>query len=204
MNDIIPEARFQGQLFLAGEPLYVPGVNLIRLRKRVGMVFQKPNPFPESIFENVAWGPRIHGLYRGYDLAQHVERCLHRAGLWDEVKDKLRLNAMSLSGGQQQRLCIARALAVEPEILLMDEPCSALDPIATYHIEELMRSLVPEFTIVIVTHNIQQAARVSDFAAFFWVDDNRTGNLVESGPTARLFEAPRDERTDRYLAGRMG
>jgi len=204
MNDTIPEARFCGQVYLDGEPIYVPGVNIIRLRKRVGMVFQKPNPFPASIFENVAWGPRIHRLYKGPQLAEHVEKCLIRAGLWDEVKDKLRLNAMSLSGGQQQRLCIARALAVEPEILLMDEPCSALDPIATFHIEELMRSLVPDYTIVIVTHNIQQAARVSDYCAFFWVDENRCGRLVESGPTEQLFEAPRDERTERYLAGRMG
>jgi len=204
MNDIIPEARFQGQVYLNGQPLYVAGVNLIALRKRVGMVFQKPNPFPASIFENVAWAPRVHGLYRGYDLAGHVEDCLRRAGLWEEVKDKLRMNAMSLSGGQQQRLCIARALAVEPEVLLMDEPCSALDPIATYRIEELMRALVPDYTLVIVTHNIQQAARVSDSAAFFWVDENRTGHLVESGPTETLFSAPEDERTERYITGRMG
>lgn len=204
MNDIIPEARFRGQVYLHEQPLYVAGVNLIALRKRVGMVFQKPNPFPASVFENVAWAPRVHGLYRGYELVGHVEDCLRRAGLWDEVKDKLRMNAMSLSGGQQQRLCIARALAVEPEVLLMDEPCSALDPLASYRIEELMRELVPDYTLVIVTHNIQQAARVSGRAAFFWVDENRTGHLVEAGPTERLFSAPEDERTERYITGRMG
>jgi phosphate transport system ATP-binding protein len=204
MNDLIPEARFHGKLALAGEHIYAPGVNLLRLRKRVGMVFQKANPFPASIWDNVAWGPKIHGLYRGAALQSHVQSCLERAGLWEEVRGKLRLNAMSLSGGQQQRLCIARALAVEPEILLMDEPCSALDPIATFHIEELMRSLVPDFTIVIVTHNIQQAARVSDVAAFFWVDENRSGQLVEWGKTEQLFESPRDERTEGYLSGRAG
>jgi phosphate transport system ATP-binding protein len=204
MNDTIPEARFQGQLHLDGDPVYVPGVDVIRLRRRVGMVFQKPNPFPASVFQNVAWGPKIHGLYRGHALADHAEDCLRRAGLWDEVKDKLKMHAMSLSGGQQQRLCIARALAVEPEILLMDEPCSALDPIATYGIEDLMRSLVPDLTIIIVTHNIQQAARVSDLAGFFWVDDNRTGRLVEWGPTEGIFANPQDERTERYLSGRMG
>jgi phosphate transport system ATP-binding protein len=204
MNDTIPSARFHGGMTLLGESIYAPGVNLIRLRKRVGMVFQKPNPFPASIFENVAWGPRMHGLYRGDDLPNQVEDCLRRAGLWDEVKDKLRLNAMSLSGGQQQRLCIARALAVEPEVLLMDEPCSALDPIATYGIEQLMSTLVPDLTIVIVTHNIQQAGRVSDNTAFFWIDDDRTGRLVEWGSTEKLFQNPDDERTDRYISGRMG
>jgi phosphate transport system ATP-binding protein len=204
MNDTIPEARFQGQLYLDGEPMYVPGVNLIRLRRRVGMVFQKPNPFPASVFQNVAWGPKIHGLYRGHALADHVEDCLRQAGLWDEVKDKLRMHAMSLSGGQQQRLCIARALSVKPEILLMDEPCSALDPIATYRIEDLMRFLVPQYTIIIVTHNIQQAARVSDLAGFFWVDEARTGRLIEWGPTETMFANPRDERTERYLSGRAG
>jgi phosphate transport system ATP-binding protein len=204
MNDTIPSARFHGQMYLDGEPIYTPGVNLIRLRKQVGMVFQKPNPFPASIFENVAWGPRVHRLYKGNELADHVEDCLRRAGLWKEVKDKLRLNAMSLSGGQQQRLCIARALAVKPEVLLMDEPCSALDPIASYHIEELMTGLVPDLTIIIVTHNIQQAGRVSDQAAFFWIDESRTGRLVEYGPTADLFQNPKDERTERYISGRMG
>jgi phosphate transport system ATP-binding protein len=204
MNDTIPSARFSGQMYLHGDPIYVPGVNLIRLRKRVGMVFQKPNPFPASIRENVAWGPRMHRLYRGSDLENHVEHCLRRAGLWDEVKDKLKLNAMSLSGGQQQRLCIARALAVEPEVLLMDEPCSALDPIATFNIEELMATLVPELTIVIVTHNIQQAGRIADYSSFFWIDENRTGQLVEWGTTADMFQSPKDERTERYLSGRMG
>ena len=204
MNDTIPEARFQGQLYIDDQAVYAPGVNVMRLRKRVGMGFQKPNPFPASVFENVAWGPRMHGLYRGRRLHDHVERCLARAGLWEEVKDKLRINAMSLSGGQQQRLCIARALAVEPEILLMDEPCSALDPIATYRIEDLMKELVPEYTIIIVTHNMQQAARVSEYAAFFWIDDSRTGHLIESGPTQQLFRAPKDERTERYITGRAG
>jgi len=204
MNDTIPSASFHGHMRLLGDPIYVPGVNLIRLRKRVGMVFQKPNPFPASIYENVAWGPRMHHLYRHHALRDHVEHCLRRAGLWDEVKDKLRLNAMSLSGGQQQRLCIARALAVEPDVLLMDEPCSALDPIASYRIEELMKTLVPELTIVIVTHNMQQAGRVADNTAFFWIDDSRTGHLVEYGKTADLLQNPKDERTERYLSGRMG
>ncbi len=204
MNDTIPNARFNGQVYLKGQPLYADGVNLIRLRKRVGMVFQKPNPFPASIFENVAWGPRIHRLYAKKQLAEHVDKCLARAGLLEEVKDKLSMNAMSLSGGQQQRLCIARALAVEPEVLLMDEPCSALDPIATCRIEELMNALVPDYTIVIVTHNIQQAARVSHYAGFFWIDESRTGRLVECGPTEKLFANPGDERTERYITGRMG
>jgi len=204
MNDTIPTARFQGQMYLHGKPLYVPGVNLIRLRKRVGMVFQKPNPFAASVFENVAWGPRMHGLRRGRAINDHVEHCLRRAGLWDEVKDKLRLNAMSLSGGQQQRLCLARALAVEPEVLLMDEPCSALDPIATLQIEDLMGLLVPDLTIIIVTHNIQQAGRISDFVAFFWIDENRNGHLVEWGKTAEVFQQPQDERTNCYLRGRVG
>ena len=204
MNDTIPEARFSGQLYLHGDPLYCAGVNIIRLRKRVGMVFQKPNPFPASVFENIAWAPRTQRLYRGWALREHVAHCLERAGLWCEVKDKLHVNAMSLSGGQQQRLCIARALAVEPEVLLMDEPCSALDPIATFHIEELMAQLVPEYTLVIVTHNIQQAARVSHNSAFFWVTEERTGELVEWGPTPAMFSEPGDERTERYLTGRMG
>lgn len=204
MNDTIPNARFGGQVYLKGQPLYAERVNLIRLRKRVGMVFQKANPFPASIFENVAWGPRIHRLYAKRQLAEHVEKCLSKAGLLEEVKDKLNMNAMALSGGQQQRLCIARALAVEPEVLLMDEPCSALDPIATYRIEELMSGLVPEYTIVIVTHNIQQAARVSHYAGFFWIDESRTGRLVECGPTEDLFSNPKDERTERYITGRIG
>lgn len=204
MNDTIPEARFRGQLTIKGQPIYTPGVDVMRLRKRVGMVFQKPNPFPTSILENVAWGPRMHGLYRRSELSGHVEQCLTKAGLWDEVKDKLSMNAMSLSGGQQQRLCIARALAVEPEVLLMDEPCSALDPIASHHIEQLMQLLVPEYTIIIVTHNIQQAARVSDCTGFFWIDELRTGRLVEWGSTERIFQEPADERTERYISGRMG
>jgi phosphate transport system ATP-binding protein len=204
MNDAIPEVRCSGQVYLTNGPIYVPGVNLIDLRKRIGMVFQKPNPFAASVFDNVAWGPRIHGLYRGSELAEHVEKCLRRVALWDEVSDKLRMNGMSLSGGQQQRLCIARALAVEPEILLMDEPCSALDPIATDRIEELMRGLVPEYTIVIVTHNMQQASRVSDHSAVFWVDEGRTGYVIETGPTQQLFMSPENQITERYLSGRVG
>jgi phosphate transport system ATP-binding protein len=204
MNDRIPRVRFEGQIRLADEPLYAPGANLIRLRKRIGMVFQKPNPFAASIFENVAWGPRIHRMHRGRAMREHVQRCLTRAGLWDEVKDKLSMNAMSLSGGQQQRLCIARALAVEPEVLLMDEPCSALDPIATYHIEQLMRDLLPDYTIIIVTHNMQQAGRVSDRSAFFWMDEDRAGYLVEYGATEALFQRPENELTERYISGRMG
>jgi phosphate transport system ATP-binding protein len=204
MNDRIPRVRFEGQILIGQEPLYAPGTNLIRLRKRIGMVFQKPNPFAASIFDNVAWGPRVHRMHRGRAMREHVEGCLTRAGLWDEVKDKLSMNAMSLSGGQQQRLCIARALAVEPEVLLMDEPCSALDPITTYHIEQLMRELLPDYTIVIVTHNMQQAGRVSDASAFFWMDDDRAGYLVEYGTTERIFQRPENELTERYISGRMG
>jgi phosphate transport system ATP-binding protein len=172
------------------------------VRQRIGMVFQKPNPFPKTIYDNVAWGARVNGYKANMD--ELVEKTLRGAALWDEVKDNLKKSALSLSGGQQQRLCIARALAVSPEIILMDEPCSALDPIATYRIEELMRELVKDVTIIIVTHNMQQAARVSDFTSFFMVDDKRTGQLVEYGPTEQIFYNPKNKQTEDYVSGRFG
>ena len=198
MNDVIPGARMNGDVLVDGVDVY-GAMDVATLRKRVGMVFQKPNPFPRSIFENVAYGPRIHGQRKPADLAGTVERSLRQAALWDEVKDKLHRSAYTLSGGQQQRLCIARALAVGPEILLMDEPASALDPIATARIEELVHQLKTSYTIVIVTHNLQQASRVSQHAAFFL-----SGELVEAGSTSDLFTAPRDKRTEDYLTGRFG
>jgi phosphate transport system ATP-binding protein len=198
MHELVPGARAEGSVTLDGEDLYARGVDPVRLRRRVGMVFQRPNPFPTmSVHDNVAAGLRLNG-WRG-DLGQIVERCLRRAALWDEVKDRLRQSALSLSGGQQQRLCIARALAVEPEVLLMDEPASALDPIATAKIEELMHELKERYTIVIVTHNMQQAARVSDHTAFFYM-----GELVEAGPTERMFTNPREQRTEDYVTGKFG
>jgi phosphate transport system ATP-binding protein len=199
MNDLIEGARVMGQVLLDGEPIYDPRVDPVMLRKRVGMVFQRPNPFPASIFDNVAYGPRILGLRDRDRLAGIVERSLKDAVLWDEVKEKLRQSAMQLSGGQQQRLCIARCLAVEPEVILMDEPCSALDPISTFRIEELMAELRRDYTIVIVTHNMYQASRVSQRTGFFLA-----GELVEVGSTEELFEAPRDRRTDDYIRGRFG
>jgi phosphate transport system ATP-binding protein len=199
MNDLIEGARVVGQVFLDAEPIYEPRVDPVTLRKRVGMVFQRPNPFPMSIFDNVAYGPRILGLRDREQLTQIVDRSLRAAALWDEVKEKLRQSAMQLSGGQQQRLCIARCLAVEPEVLLMDEPCSALDPISTFRIEELMAELRRDYTIVIVTHNMYQASRVSQRTGFFLA-----GELVEVGPTEELFEAPGDRRTDDYIRGRFG
>ncbi len=202
MNDLIPNARVEGEVFLEGVNLYDPEVDPVEVRRRVGMVFQKPNPFPKSIYENVAWGARING-YNG-NLDDLVEQSLQQAALWDEVKDKLHQSGLSLSGGQQQRLCIARAIAVQPEIILMDEPCSALDPIATLKIEDLMRELVTNYTIIIVTHNMQQAARASDYTAFFMVDENRTGHLVEYGPTDGIFTTPQDPRTEDYITGRFG
>ncbi|HEY8477185.1 MAG TPA: phosphate ABC transporter ATP-binding protein PstB [Chloroflexota bacterium] len=202
MNELIPGARAEGSVFFYGHDLYAPEVDPVEVRRHIGMVFQKPNPFPKSIYENVAFGPRIHG-YRG-NLDELVERCLRKAALWDEVKDKLHSPGTALSGGQQQRLCIARALAVEPEVLLLDEPCSALDPIATYRIEELLRELVEEYTIVIVTHNMQQASRVSDYTAFLLAGEDRVGELVEYGPTRELFTNPRDQRTEDYITGRFG
>jgi len=204
MNDLIPGARLEGRVLLDGEDIYAPNVDVVEVRRRVGMVFQRPNPFPKSIYDNVAYGPRLYGHMRRSDLDSIVEYSLRRAALWDEVKDKLRQSAMALSGGQQQRLCIARAIAVEPEVILMDEPCSALDPVATLKIEELMRQLAREYTIIIVTHNMQQAARVSDYAAFLMTDENCAGTLVEYGETRQIFTNPRDRRTEDYITGRFG
>ena len=200
MNDTIPSARVEGRIELDGEDIYSPDMDVVQLRARVGMVFQKPNPFPKSIYENVAYGPRIHGLAAGKaDMDVIVERSLKRAGLWDEVKDRLAESGTALSGGQQQRLCIARAIAVDPEVILMDEPCSALDPIATARIEELIHELRGRYAIVIVTHNMQQAARVSQRTAFFHL-----GNLVEYGATSDIFTNPRETRTKDYITGRYG
>jgi phosphate transport system ATP-binding protein len=206
MNDLIEGARVDGTVLYHGVDLYDSQVNPVEVRRRIGMVFQKPNPFPKSIYDNIAFGPKIAG-FKG-DMDALVEASLHRAALWDEVKDKLRTSAMALSGGQQQRLCIARAIAVEPDVILMDEPCSALDPIATLRIEELMQELVSTYSIVIVTHNMQQAARVSDRTAFFTVDvredGQRTGVLVEVDATERMFTNPSDPRTEDYVTGRFG
>jgi len=203
MNDLIPAVRVEGQVLLDGQDIF-NGTDVVELRRRVGMVFQKPNPFPKSIFDNVAYGPRAHGVKNKARLTEMVERSLRAAALWDEVKDDLRRSALALSGGQQQRLCIARALAVEPEVILMDEPCSALDPLATLRIEELMRELTREYTIVIVTHNMQQAARVSDYTAFLLMNENRAGELVEYDLTKNMFTNPRDRRTEDYITGRFG
>ena len=203
MNDLIPGARTEGEVLYHGENLYHDDVDPVEVRRRIGMVFQKPNPFPKSVFENVAYGPRIHQL--DGDLDERVEQALRQAALWEEVKDDLRKNALTLSGGQQQRLCIARALAVEPDILLMDEPCSALDPSATLRIEELMRQLTQAYTIVIVTHNMQQAARVSDTTAMMMLsEDRRAGTVIEVGPTQQMFTRPKDRRTEDYVSGRFG
>jgi phosphate transport system ATP-binding protein len=200
MNDIVADARVEGVVEIDGQNIYAPGTDVVALRRRVGMVFQKSNPFPKSIFENVAYGLRINGLARNRrDLEGQVELSLKAAALWEEVKDRLHGSALALSGGQQQRLCIARALAVRPEVLLMDEPASALDPIATQRIEELVYELKRDYTIVIVTHNMQQAARVSDATAFFWL-----GRLVEVGPTARVFTNPAEKLTEDYVTGRFG
>jgi phosphate transport system ATP-binding protein len=199
MNDLIPGCRIDGRVELDGRPIYGPGVDIDALRKRVGMVFQRPNPFPLSIFENVAYGPRIHALARGSKLADIVENSLNAVGLWTEVAGHLDASALELSEEQQQRLCIARVIAVEPEVLLMDEPCSALDPIATLRIEELMQELVERYTIVIVTHNMQQAARVSHETGFMLL-----GELVEKGPTDQVFTRPKDTRTEDYVSGRFG
>jgi phosphate transport system ATP-binding protein len=204
MNDIITGARIEGNVQLDGMPIYDKNVDVVDLRKRVGMVFQKPNPFPMSVFDNIAFGPRQHGTHNRIELQEIVERSLHQAALWDEVKDKFGQSALALSGGQQQRLCIARVLAVEPEVILMDEPCSALDPVATLRIEELMRNLAKNYTIVIVTHNMQQAARVSEIAAFFMMAEDRAGVLVEYGATSQIFTNPKDKRTEDYITGRFG
>jgi len=204
MNDTIPGVRIDGQVLLDGKDIYAPAMDVVELRQRVGMVFQRPNPFPQSIFDNVAFGPRILGHASGLDLEEIVEASLRGADLWDEVKDGLGQDALSLSMGQQQRLCIARVIAVRPEVILMDEPASALDPIATLRIEDLMHQLAQTYTIVIVTHNMQQAARVSDFTAFFLTDDEQIGTLVEFGPTRSIFTAPQDHRTEDYISGRFG
>jgi len=204
MNDLIAGARVEGRVEIDGIPIYENSIDVVELRKRVGMVFQKPNPFPMSVFENVAFGPKRHGKSNRSELEDIVKRSLRQAALWDEVEDKLEKSALSLSGGQQQRLCIARVLAVEPEIILMDEPCSALDPAATLRIEDLMRSLAEDYTIVIVTHNMQQAARVSDMSAFLMMEEDRAGVLIEYGPTSQLFTNPKDKRTEDYITGRFG
>jgi len=204
MNDLIPNTSLEGKVELDGNNIYERNTDVVELRKKVGMVFQKPNPFPMSIFDNLAFGPRRHGKNNKAQLEEIVERSLRQAALWDEVKDKLDQSGLALSGGQQQRLCIARVLAVEPEVILMDEPCSALDPIATLKIEDLMRELVKNYTIVIVTHNMQQAARVSDMTAFLLMDKNRSGILVEYGTTGKIFTSPADKRTEDYITGRFG
>jgi phosphate transport system ATP-binding protein len=199
LNDLIPGVRHEGDLCLDGTSVYDPSLDVVALRQRVGMVFQRWNPFPKSIYENVAYGPRINGIGDEASLDEIVERSLRRATIWDEVKDRLRTSALGLSGGQQQRVCIARALANQPEVLLLDEPASALDPSSTQRIEELVYELKRELTIVIVTHNLQQAARASEYTAFFF-----TGELVEFGPTDQIFTSPREERTEAYITGRFG
>jgi phosphate transport system ATP-binding protein len=207
MNDLIPSAGVTGSIVYHGQDLYAKDIDPVSVRKRIGMVFQKPNPFPKSIYDNIAFGPRVMGM-KG-DMDEIVERALQRSALWNEVKDRLKTNAFGMSGGQQQRLCIARALATSPDVLLMDEPCSALDPISTGKIEELMMEIKKEYSIVIVTHNMQQAARVSDWTAFFTVDlsageANRVGRLVEYNPTEKIFTTPDDERTEQYVTGKFG
>jgi phosphate transport system ATP-binding protein len=211
MNDLIPGARVEGEVLYHGKNLYAPGVDPVEVRRRIGMVFQKPNPFPKSIFDNVAYGPRLLGVTDKKALGEIVELSLKQAALWDEVKTDLKKSGLALSGGQQQRLCIARAIAVEPEIILMDEPCSALDPISTQRIEELMRELVSQYTIIIVTHNMQQATRVSDYTAFYSIrkeedefQEKRWGELIEFGATQQLFEQPSKQETADYISGRFG
>jgi phosphate transport system ATP-binding protein len=199
LNELIPGTRSTGEILLDGRSIFAPGTDVVALRQRIGMVFQRPNPFPKSIFDNVAYGPALNGMVAKRDLPDLVERCLRSAALWDEVKDRLDDVASGLSGGQQQRLCIARALGNQPEVLLMDEPCSALDPVATQRIEELIFELKRDYSIVIVTHNMQQAARVSDFTAFF-----DRGELIEFGETDRIFTSPAQERTEAYITGRFG
>ena len=199
MNDLVPNVKIEGEILLDGENIYDPKVDTTLLRKKIGMVFQQPNPFPMSIYDNIAYGPRIHGIRSKAQLDEIVERSLRGAALWDEVSDRLKKSALGLSGGQQQRLCIARALAVEPEVLLMDEPTSALDPISTLKIEDLMDELKKKYTVAIVTHNMQQATRISDYTAFFLV-----GEVVEFAPTSVLFSHPEDKRTEDYITGRFG
>jgi phosphate transport system ATP-binding protein len=206
MNDLIPGARVEGRVLYHDQDLYGPGIDAVEVRKRIGMVFQKPNPFPKSIFDNIAFGPRVLGM-KG-DMDEMVERALKQGALWDEVKDRLKTNAFGMSGGQQQRLCIARALAVSPDVILMDEPCSALDPISTGKIEDLMLELKQDYSIVIVTHNMQQAARVSDKTAFFTVElddqEHRSGRVVEFDDTEKIFTNPGDSRTEAYVTGKVG
>lgn len=206
MNDLIPGVHTSGEMLLEGLNIFGPEVDIVNIRRRVGMVFQRPNPFPKSIYDNVAYGPRLYSVRDRKMLDEIVETSLKQAALWDEVKDKLHQSSMALSGGQQQRLCIARALAVQPEVILMDEPASALDPVATLKIEELMRSLKQNYTIVIVTHNMQQAARVSDYTAFMMIDNpqTRTGVLVEYGETNQIFTRPANQQTEDYITGRFG
>ena len=199
MNDTIPSTRAEGQVLLDGENIYAPHVDVVELRQRIGMVFQRPNPFPQSIYDNVAYGPRVLGLAKQVSLDQIVQKSLQDASLWDEVRHRLKDSALDLNPGQQQRLCIARAIAVRPEVIRMDEPCSALDPVATLRVEDLMRQLVSEYTIVIVTHNMQQAARASDWTGFFWL-----GRLVEYGRTETIFSSPKQELTEAYITGRRG
>jgi phosphate transport system ATP-binding protein len=204
MNDLIPNTRVEGEVLLHGRNIYERDIDPVRLRRNVGMVFQQPNPFPKSIYENVAYGPKMYGVRSRTALREVAEKSLQQAALWDEVAGRLQISALSLSGGQQQRLCIARTIAVEPEIILMDEPASALDPIATMKIEELMRHLAEAYTIIIVTHNMQQASRVSDYTAFFMVDENRSGYLVEYGKTQDIFIQPQNKQTEDYISGRFG
>ena len=199
MQDLVPGVKIQGQVLYEGQDIYAPGVDVTWLRKRIGMVFQKANPFPMSIYDNIAYGPRLHGVRSKAQLDELVEKSLRSAAIWDEVKDRLKKSALGLSGGQQQRLCIARALAVEPDVLLMDEPTSALDPGSTMRIEELMSELKEKYTVVIVTHNMQQAARISDETAFFLL-----GEMIEKGPTEEIFSRPKDKRTEDYITGRFG
>jgi len=202
MNDMIHNFRAEGEVLFEGRDIYERAMDVVDVRRRIGMVFQKPNPFPKSVYENVAFGARINGYEGRWD--EIVQRALRRAALWDEVKDNLRQNALALSGGQQQRLCIARALAIEPEVILMDEPCSALDPVATLKIEDLMRELARDYAIVIVTHNMQQAARVSDWTTVMMMAEDRAGEMVEFGATREVFTNPRDRRTEDYITGRFG
>jgi len=204
MNDMIPSVRVEGKILLSGASIYDTNMDVVDLRKRVGMVFQRPNPFPMSVYDNIAIGPRHHGITRASDLSGIVERCLREAALWDEVKDNLKQSALGLSAGQQQLLCIARALAVEPEVILMDESCSALDPESTLKVEELMSVLSEKYTIVIVTHNMEQAGRVSDMTAFMMMEPDKAGVLVEYAPTAEIFSNPKDKRTEDYISGRFG
>jgi phosphate transport system ATP-binding protein len=204
MNDLVPKYHAEGEIKLDGENILDSGTDIVDIRRKIGMVFQRPNPFSMSIFDNVAYGPRLYGIGRASVLSDIVEYSLKQSALWDEVKDKLYRSGMALSGGQQQRLCIARALAVQPEVILMDEPASALDPISTLKIEDLMQDLKKEYAIVIVTHNMQQAARVSDYTAFMMIDDHRAGTLVEYGATTQIFTNPRNRQTEEYVTGRFG